>query len=107
MDFAIRSDDLFAVNGKWTAREIGHTAAGFFEDDEAGGGIPGMEIHFPETVAAAERDVTDVEGGGTAAADALAFEQKCFELAHGHFHFLADAIRKAGEKEGIRQLVRF
>src|SRR5437773_2632937 len=106
MDFAIRSDDLFAINGKWTAGEVRHAATGFFEDDEAGGGVRGVEIHFPVTVAAAVCDVTDVEGGGTPAADALTFEEKCFELAHGDFHFLADAIRKAGQEEGIRQLVR-
>src|SRR6059036_3707825 len=104
MDLSVRGDDLLSINREGAIGKIRHTAAGFFEDDEAGGGVPGVEIHFPETVAAAERDVTDVEGGGTAAADALTFEQECLELAHGDFHFLADAIRKAGEEEGIRQL---
>src|SRR5437016_10347164 len=106
MDSPVRGDDLLSIHREWTAREIRHAAASFFEDDEAGGGVPGVEIHFPETVAAAVCDVTDVEGGGTPAPDALTFEQECFELAHDDFHFLAEAIRKAGEEEGIRQLVR-
>src|SRR5438105_4534757 len=53
MDLPVRGDNLLSVNRKGPAGKIGHTAAGFFEDDEAGGGIPGMEIHFPEPVAAA------------------------------------------------------
>src|SRR5262249_48922593 len=95
VDPAVGGDDLFSVDREWVAREIRDAAAGLFENHKAGGGIPGMEVHFPKAVCTSKRNVAQIQSGGTGTAHSLTLKQECLELTDGSFHFLADRVREA------------
>jgi hypothetical protein len=60
VNLTVRSYDFLYVNRKRLSREIRNPAAGFLENDEAGGRIPRMKIQFPEAVAPACGNVAEI-----------------------------------------------
>src|SRR5208337_121646 len=62
MDKAIASLYFAAVNPKRRPVKAGHQTAGFLDQEHAGGGVPGIEVEFPEAVIAAAGDIDQVEG---------------------------------------------
>src|SRR5437870_9965265 len=95
MDLAIRREDLFAVDREIAACKVRHSSAGFLQDHQAGGGVPGVQIHFPKAIDAAERRVAEIQRGGAAAPDGLALDHEGLELTHCSFDFFAEAVRKS------------
>src|SRR5687768_13375876 len=95
MNPAVRREDLFPVNRKRTVREVRYPAPGFLKDHNPRGGIPGMKVHFPESVDTAKRDVAEVESCGTAATHGLTFDEKRFELRQHSLDLFAEAVRES------------
>lgn len=76
VDGVIGGEDVGAVEGGGTTFHVGAAAAGFVDEEDAGGLVPGVEAEFPEGVKAPGGDVGEVEGGGASAADTVG--------EHGH-----------------------
>ena len=58
--------ELIGISG-----EIGDFTSGFFDEEDSGGGVPGLEAKFPETVEATGGDAGEIDSGGAIAADAV------------------------------------
>ena len=71
VDEAVGGEDLAAVEGELAAVEVGDAAAGFLEQQIAGGGVPGIEAELPVAVEAAAGDVGQVERRRAGATNAV------------------------------------
>ena len=60
----------FGDGQRGRAFEVGDDAAGFANEQDAGGDVPRREAQLPERVEAAAGDVGEVERGGAAATNA-------------------------------------
>ena len=61
VDAAVRRDDAAAAQVERTTVEVGHHAAGLFDEQHAGSDVPGVQALFPKAVHAAGGDIADVE----------------------------------------------
>ena len=71
VDEAVGGEDDGAAELIGISGEIGDFATGFFDEEDSGGGVPGLEAEFPETVEAAGGDAGEIERGGAIATDAV------------------------------------
>src|SRR3990172_752621 len=63
VDAAVGGGDFFPAQAEGHALEVGHHAARFAHQQDAGAHVPGLQIEFPEAVEAPGGDVAEVEGG--------------------------------------------
>ena len=63
VDQTVRRQHLPAVEPEWAAGEVRHLAARFLEQQDAGGGVPGIQVELPESFIAAAGHVGQVERG--------------------------------------------
>src|SRR5713226_326783 len=71
VDEAVSGENDGAAELVWISGKIAHSAAGFFDQQDAGGGVPLLETKFPETVEAAGGDAGKVQRGGAIAAHSV------------------------------------
>ncbi len=76
MDQTIGCEDHGAAELIRRAEKIAHFAAGFFDKQDAGGGVPAIEAEFPEAVEAADGNGGEIEGGGAVAANTVGAERE-------------------------------
>src|SRR5205085_1688708 len=105
MNQAVARQSLTAVALEGTAIKSRNPAAGLFDDQHAGSGIPGIEIELPEAVELSRRHATQVEGGGTSAPHAVrAQSDLVIEVNVGIL--MAFVAGKAGSHQAFRQVPR-
>src|SRR6185436_8771805 len=105
MDLSIRREDFFAVYREIAAPKVRHSSAGFLQDHRTRGGIPGVQIHFPEAIDAAERRVAEIQRGGAAAPNSLTLDHEGLELTHCNFDVFAEAIRKSRHDQSVAKRI--
>ena len=71
VDEAVGGEDDGAAELVGISGEVGDFAAGFFDEQDAGGGVPGFQAKFPEAVETADGDAGEIERGGAIAADSV------------------------------------
>lgn len=71
VDEAVGGEDDGAAELVRISGEVGDFAAGLFDEQDAGGGVPGLQAKFPEAVEAAGGDAGEIERGGAIAADSV------------------------------------
>src|SRR5229473_7719220 len=71
VDEAVGGENDGAAQLVWISGKIAHSAAGFFDQQDAGGGVPLLETKFPEGVEAAGGNTGEVQRGGAIAAHAV------------------------------------
>src|SRR5579875_1644379 len=71
VDEAVGGEDLARVERELRAVEVADAAAGFFDEQVAGGGVPGVQVELPEGFKAAGGDVGEVDSRRAGAADAV------------------------------------
>src|SRR5579875_602548 len=71
---AVAGEGFRAVEMEGGAAHVADAAAGLGDDQLAGGGVPGLEVEFPEALEAAAGGVAEIEGGGAEAAHAVGAE---------------------------------
>src|SRR5579862_1533144 len=60
-----------AVDLKWRTIEPAHRTAGFLDNQRASGGIPRIEVEFPEPVESSRCHITQIERGRTGTTHAM------------------------------------
>src|SRR5713226_7044573 len=71
VDEAVGGENDGAAELVWISGKIAHSAAGFFDQQDAGGGVPLLATTFPETLEAAGGDAGKVQRGGAVAAHSV------------------------------------
>src|SRR5713101_9898777 len=71
VDEAVGGENDGAAELVWISGKIAHFSAGFFDQQDARGGVPLLETKFPETVEAAGGDAGKVQRGGAIAAHSV------------------------------------
>jgi hypothetical protein len=83
------------------AVEIRHPPARLFDQQVAGGLVPRLQRHFPESVETSRRDIRAIQRRAAEAADGLRFLEKADEALVTEVRILADVVRKAGDQHGF------
>src|SRR5580704_13607005 len=102
MDEAVGSEDDGAAELVRMACKIADSAAGFFDKENAGGGVPFLQAKFPEAIEAACGDAREIERGGAVPAHAVGMLREVavvLKIGAG----LAVADGKAGAQEACRE----
>src|SRR5260370_2177997 len=71
VDEAVGGEDDGAAELVWISSKIAHFSAGFFNQQDACGGVPFLKAEFPEGVEAAGGNTGEVQRGGAIAAHAV------------------------------------
>ena len=101
VDEAVGGEDLAAVEGELAAVEVGDAAAGFLDEEIAGGGVPGIELELPVAVEASAGDVGEIKAGRTGATNAVRAQRELLV----EVHVRAGVALLAGKAGGDERLV--
>src|SRR5271170_2587380 len=71
MDQTVGGKDGGSAERVRPALEVGDFSTRLFDEDNAGGRVPGIEAKFPEAIEAAQGDIGKIEGGGTVSTNAV------------------------------------
>src|SRR5262249_60952400 len=93
MNKSLAGQDGREINIKCRAVVVRNFAPRFFDDQNGGRHIPGSESLFPETVEAAARDISKIEGGRSIAPYPLRIHDEICKVACG-LSALADIVRE-------------
>src|ERR1041385_5800007 len=74
MNQSIGGDELCAIDREGASFEVRHASTGFRNDQRAGRHVPGMQLHFPESIESPRGHIAEVDRGGSSAPDALRFQ---------------------------------
>ena len=69
MEVAVGGDHAPAALAGGVSLKVAGAAAGFFDEEDSGGDIPGLEFEFPEGIKAARGYVAEVQGRAAVAPD--------------------------------------
>ena len=100
VDEAVGGEDFAAVELEVIAGEIGHAASGFFHKQNAGRGVPGVEIELPKALETASGNVSQVERSRAHAANAVGAQGE-FVVEVDVGIFVALAAGETGGDEGF------
>ena len=101
MNAAVAAEEGQLVDVVRGAREVRHASARLFDQQVAGGLVPGLQRHFPEAIEASRRDVGAVQRRAAEAADGLRFLQEADEALVAVIRILPDVVREAGDQHGL------
>lgn len=104
MDQPVGGKDFLTPDREFVTGEIRQPASGLPDNEAARSGIPGMEPELPEAIGPATGEVTEVEGGGAVAPDALAPDQEGHKEAQVKISPLPSIVGKTGGQERLVQL---
>ena len=93
-------DEVAVAEVPGCAVDAGEEAAGFVDEEGAGGDVPGLEVILPVGVEAASGEVGEVEGGGAGAADAADLGDDAIELGEVVGRGGRAGVGEAGGDEG-------
>jgi hypothetical protein len=76
VDQGVGGEDHRAAERIRLARKIADFAAGFFDEQHAGGGVPFVQAKFPEAIKAARGHASEIQSGRAVAAHAVRAQRK-------------------------------
>ena len=71
MEVSIACNQLLPIERVRLATKVCHSSPGLAKDHHPGGHIPRVELHFPKSVESSCRDIAQIKGCRTCAAESL------------------------------------
>jgi hypothetical protein len=105
VDLRIRREQAAGLQRVFAAVQLGHDAAGFLDEQDSRGHVPGLQVQLPEGIEPAARDVGEVERGGAGAAHSRGLLDDRAELRQVGVEARAGADRHARADERVIQHV--
>lgn len=104
MEVSIACNQLLSIERVRLATKVCHSSPGLAKDHHAGGHIPRVELHFPKSVESSCRDIAQIKGCRSCAAESLDPKRKPSEVVEVVVRSFSNIVSKAGYQEGLIEL---